>query len=83
MTQYNSIKQNYLPNENQQQNPEAGVTLRLSSNLIGNSNNEANFSHKLLLPNRQVSSLCQAFAMNSSANVKSSKTQLSRIIYKI
>ena len=31
------------------------VTLNLSSNLIGNSNDETNFLHKLLLTNIQVS----------------------------
>ena len=34
---------------------ETGVTLILSSNMIGNSNEETNFSHKLVLTDRQVS----------------------------
>ena len=42
--------------------------------------NETNFSHKLLLTNRQVSSLCKAFANHLSANIKLSKTQLSKMI---
>ena len=33
---------------------ETDVILRLSSNMIGNSDDEANFPHKLLLTNRQV-----------------------------
>ena len=33
------------------------LVLRLSSNMVGNSNNETNFPHKLLLPNRQILSL--------------------------
>ena len=33
------------------------VILRLSSNMVGNSNNETNFPHKLLLTNRQTLSL--------------------------
>ena len=33
----------------------AKVTLNLSSNLIGNSNDETNFPHKLLLTNTKVS----------------------------
>ena len=41
--------------------------------------NDTNFAHKLLLNNRQVSKLCKTFANNSSANVKSSKNQLSKI----
>ena len=31
-----------------------GATLNLSSNMIGNSNDETNFPHKLLLTNREV-----------------------------
>ena len=37
------------------------------------------FSHKLLSTNTQVKKLCKAFANNSSANKKLSKTQLRRI----
>ena len=33
----------------------AKLTLNLSSNLIGNSNDETNFPHKLLLTNTKVS----------------------------
>ena len=56
------------------------VTLNLSSNLIANSNDETNFPHKLLLPDTQVSRICKIFANGSSANIKFSKTQLSKII---
>ena len=42
--------------------------------------NEANFPHKLLLTNTQVSNLRKAFANNSSADIKLSKTQLSNMI---
>ena len=52
------------------------VTLKLSSNVVGDSNNENNFPHKLLWTNTQVSRLCKAFANNSSANIRLSKTQL-------
>ena len=51
------------------------VTLNLSSNLIGSS---TNFPHKLLLTNTQVSKIRKAFANGSSANIKFSKTQLSK-----
>ena len=57
---------------------ETEVVLRLSSNMIGD--NETNFSHKLLLTERQVSSLRKSFANNSSADIKLSKTQLSKMI---
>ena len=48
------------------------VTLKLWSNIAGDSNDENNFPHKLLLT--QVSKLCKAFANGSSANMKLSKT---------
>ena len=55
------------------------VTLNLSSNFIGSSNNETNFPHKLLLTNTQVSKIRNTFANGSSANIKFSKPQLSEI----
>ena len=48
------------------------VTLNLSSNIIGDSNDENNFSHKLLLTNTQVWRLRKAFSNGTSAL----KTQL-------
>ena len=47
--------------------------------MIGNSNDETNFQHKLLLANTQVSRICKAFANGSSANIKFSKSQLHEI----
>ena len=55
------------------------VTFNLSSNLFSNSNDETNFAHKLLITNTQVSRLRKAFANNLPANIKLSKTQLSKI----
>ena len=55
------------------------VVLKLSSNVAGDSNDEMNLLHKLLLTNTQVSKLRKAFANNSSANIKLSKTQLHKI----
>ena len=52
------------------------MTLKLSSNVIGDFNDENNFLHELLLTNTQVSRLRKAFASNSLANIKLSKTQL-------
>ena len=49
------------------------VTLSHSSNVISDSNDKTNFPHKLLA-NALVSKLCKAFANNSSANIKLSKT---------
>ena len=59
---------------------ESDVVLRLSPNMIGDSNNKTNFPHKLLLTNRQVSSIRKAFANNSSVDIKFSKAQLSKMI---
>ena len=58
---------------------EIEIVLRLSSNIIGD--NETNFPRKLLLTNRQVSNLCKAFANHLSADIKLSKTQLSKMIH--
>ena len=55
------------------------VTLKVSSNIVSDSNDENNFPHKLLLTNTQVSKLPKAFANGSSANIKLSKTQLRKI----
>ena len=52
------------------------LNLNLSSNLIGNSNDEAKFLHKWLLTNKQVSKIRKAFPNGWSANIKFSKTQL-------
>ena len=46
------------------------LTLKLSSNVVGDSNDENNFSHKLLITNTPVSRLCKTFANNFSANRK-------------
>ena len=47
--------------------------------MIGNSYDETNFSHKLLI-NTQVLKSCKGFANGSSANIKFSKTQLSKMV---
>ena len=82
MTEYNSLN---VKLSNSQLNKlksaiknETEVVLRLSSNMIGN--NETNFPHKLLLTDRQVLSLRKSFTNNSSADIKLSKTQLSKMI---
>ena len=60
---------------------ETEVVLRLSSDMIGD--NETDFPHKLSLTNRQVANILKAFANNSSANIKLSKTQLSKMIQSV
>ena len=48
--------------------------------MIGNSDDETNFPHKLFITDRQVTNLCKAFASHTSADIKLSKTQLSKMI---
>ena len=74
MTQYNSLN---VKLSNSQLNKlksaiknETEVVLRLSSNMIGD---ETNFTHKLLLINRQVANLHKAFVSKPSIDVKLSK----------
>ena len=84
MTQYNSL---YVKLPNSQLiklkssiKSETDVVLILSSNMTGNSYDETNFPHKLLLTNRQVTNLRKAFANHISTDTKLSETQLSNMI---
>ena len=84
MTQYNRLN---VKLSNSQLNKlksaiknETEVVIRLSPSMICDSNDEANFPHELLLTYRQVSSIRKLFANNSSADIKFSKTQLSKMI---
>ena len=58
---------------------ETDVVLRLSSNMIGNSDDETNFPHKLLLTNSQVANIHKAFANHISTDIKLSKAQLTKM----
>ena len=84
MTQYNSLNvklSNSQPNKLESViKNETDVILRLSSNMIGSSDDEANFPHKLLLTTRQVANICKAFANHTSTDIKLSKTQVSKMI---
>ena len=84
MTQYNSLNvklsnsqlstiKSAIKNEND-------VALRISSNMVGNSNDNTNFPHELLLTNRQAENIRKAFANHLSTDIKLSKTQLSKMI---
>ena len=53
--------------------------MKISSNVVGDSNDENNVPDKLLLTNTQVSNVCKAFVNNCVANIKLSKTQLHKI----
>ena len=48
--------------------------------MIGNSDDETNFPHKLWLTNRQAANHCKAFDNNTSTDIKLSKTELSKMI---
>ena len=69
MAQYNSLN---VKLSNSQLNRlksaiknESNIVLKLSSNMIGNSDDETNFPHKLSLTTRQVANLCKAFAKHT------------------
>ena len=48
--------------------------------MIGDFDDKTNFSHELLLTNKQVVNLRKVFANNSTTNIKLSKSQLSKMI---
>ena len=83
MTQYNSLNVKLLNSQlNKLKSPiknETDVVLRLSSNMIGHSDDETNFPYKLLLTNTQVANLRKAFANHTSTDVKLSKAQLTKM----
>ena len=75
MTQYNRLNTNLsisqlnklksaIKNENKE-------VIRLSPNMMSDSNDKGNFPHKLLLTDRQVSSIRKGLANNSSVEIKS------------
>ena len=55
-------------------------TLNISSNAIGDSNDEINFPHKLLVTDTQVSKLCKVLENDSSDNIRFSNLHLSRLV---
>ena len=84
MTQYNSLN---VRLSNSQHNKlkstikgESELVLRLTSNMISNSNDETNFTHKALSTDRHVTSLRKYFANYLSTDIKLPKTQLSKIM---
>ena len=84
MTQYNSLNvklsNSQLSKLKSSIKNETDVVLRISSNMVGNSNDNTNFPHELLLKNRQVANIRKGFAKNTSTDIKLSKTQLSKMI---
>ena len=48
--------------------------------MVSEFNDETNFPHKLLLTDTKVSRICKTFANSSSAYIKFSKIQLSKMV---
>ena len=80
MTQYNSLNVNLSKSQlNKLKSAiknETDIVFRISSGVVGNSNDNTNFLHKLLFTDRQVANIRKAFANNFSTDAKFSKTQL-------
>ena len=74
MAQYNTL--NIKLSNSQLNKVKSGIknstelSLKISSGVVGDSNDENNFMHKLLLINTQVSEILIDFANGSSANTK-------------
>ena len=70
MTQYNSLNVKLsnaqLDKLKSSIKNETEVVLRISSNMVSNSNDNTDFPHELLLTNRQVANIRKAFAKNTS-----------------
>ena len=68
MTQYNRLNVKWSNSQLNKlkfaKNNETEVVLRLSPSMIGDSNDEANFPHELLLTDRQISNIRKAFSNN-------------------
>ena len=83
MTQYNTLNiklsNSHLNKLKSGMKNSSEVTLKILSNVVGDSNDANNFPHKLLLTNTQVLRLHKAFANGSTANMKLSKTHLHNI----
>ena len=74
MTQYNSLNvklsDSQLNKLKSAMKNESDVVLRIPSSMVGNSNDNTNFPHKLLLTDRQVANINKAFTNNLSRDVK-------------
>ena len=77
MAQYNSLNlklsNSQLDNLNSVIKNKTKIVLRLSSDMIDNSDDNFNFPHKLLLTNRQLENLRKVFTNYSSTDIKLSK----------
>ena len=82
MTQYNSLNvmlsNSQLSKLKSAIKNETDVVLRLSSNMIGNSDDDNNFPHELLLTNRQVANLRKAFTKHTQQILNCQKLNYQR-----
>ena len=84
MTQYNTL--NIKLSNSELNKFKSGInngtelTLKISLNFVGDSNDKNDFPHKLLSSNTQFSKLGKSFANGSSINIKLLKTQLRKIL---
>ena len=62
MTQYKTLNVKLSNSQLNKKKNNTKVTLKISSNTVGDSNDENNFGYRLLLTNTQVSKLYKAFA---------------------
>ena len=87
MTQYNTLNIKLSNSELNKfksgTNNGTELTLKISLNFVGDSNDKNNFPHKLLSSNTQFSKLGKSFANGSSINIKLLKTQLRKILGKL
>ena len=58
----------------------SNLTLNLPSNVVGDSNDKANFPHTFLLTHAQGPRIRNAFANGSSTHIEFSKTRLSKMV---
>ena len=73
MTQYNSLNLRLSNSQLNKLKPaikNIDVILRISSNVVGYSDDETTFPHKIFLTNRQVPNLHKVFAKNTSTDIK-------------
>ena len=80
MTRHNSLNVKLSNSQLNKLKSSIKEYLRISSNMVSNSNDNTNFPHELLLTNRQIPNIRKAFANHSSIDIKLSKTKLSKMI---
>ena len=73
MTQYNSLNVKLSNSQLNKLKSSIILVLRISTNMVINSNDNTNFPHELLLTNRQVANIRKAFANHSSIDINYQK----------